>query len=301
MPRNESTYSAPSTAFHLTVLSLFVLGVFLSASPWESWLGFVPYLGLRDLLAKILQAVGEALVVAQVIIVTVDQAAKAKLLQEFAKDVSGHIIGKHLPVELRVHIMKLLEAPFVRTKWEIIYTISTWPGQSEYWRLVTESGYEIENVSDTEQKFLFFYSLEESFAPHIGRSQITRLKAEASTSHKIFFDYPQDGVVPVEFRDNYYRVEREVSISPGTHCEFTSEAEQCFRIDSTLPFVARYPVLSTNLVVNYPTDKLDVFLELSSGSPDEDTVCLKREIGKRWAFKKPLLPGQSFVLRVSKK
>src|SRR5258708_155369 len=57
---------------------------------------------------EVLPKVADALLIAPVLALVVDHAAKHNLLSEFARDVSSHIIGRNLPPSLREHIHSYL-------------------------------------------------------------------------------------------------------------------------------------------------------------------------------------------------
>ena len=94
---------------------------------------------------------GGALIIAFLLAVLVDAAVKGGLLTEFAKDVSGHIIGNLLPPKLRKHLMDYLEMSLVRDNWNITYTLK--PYRDRYVQVLIFSEYEMENHSSDEQAF----------------------------------------------------------------------------------------------------------------------------------------------------
>jgi len=78
------------------------------------------------------------MVVAVVLALVVDQAAKRRLLEEFASDVSTHIIGRRLPREFRKHIEQYQEADLIRTSWSMLPWTLRWPT----WRQGFKHGFE---------------------------------------------------------------------------------------------------------------------------------------------------------------
>ena len=116
---------SPKTKFHLLLLATFTLGLVLAFFPWTL---LVAKLGLSwlDRTDEVMHKIGDALLIAPILALAVDKAAKLELLKEFAKDVSSHIIGRQLPESMREYIRAYLDVEFLRSAWHVTYEISPW-------------------------------------------------------------------------------------------------------------------------------------------------------------------------------
>ncbi|HXQ38847.1 MAG TPA: hypothetical protein VN843_32895 [Anaerolineales bacterium] len=263
---------------------------------------FLAGIGLTSVhsIPTIFHKIGEALIIAPVLALLVDEAAKTKLLREFSLDVSSHIMGRLLPVPLREHLNRYLQMFLVRTRWDITYDIDVWDGQPGYIRLKTISEYDMENHSENPTDYDFRYSVEESLYPHVGCTQITFVRLGEET-------YEGDELTKVIQVENDYRTflskkELQPHSRPGKPVySFAAKSEECFRDSAFSPFFANSPVMTAVLSVWYPHEHLRVSLELTFDDVKTATQSVPISSGDRkgikWTIKKPMLPGQGFVVR----
>ena len=290
------------TKLRLLFVFLFVLGFVLIAIPWHDWPAVEGH-HLPLPLQRLLEGLGEALVIAAVLAVVVDEAAKRDLLKEFTESISTHIVGRLLQPELREHIEQYLKADLVRTTWTITYTLSDVDGHPQHKRLVTESEYEMENRSSSSRDYNCAYDLEASLSPLVGKASIRKVTGTNLVDGIGSFKFPD----PV--RPELKPVETESSVKFSHHVmiparqgspafAFHIESEEFLPDGSIVPLFAKYLVLSTTLTVNYPVDALSVFVDLSFGDLAEPTILPD---GMKWEFNKPMLPGQGFTIRFATK
>jgi len=283
----------------------FAIGIFLALTPWPNWWLSFSGRAIPNPLQEVLQKLGDALIIAPLIALLVDTLLKEKLLTEFARDVSAHIIGYHLPVELREHIRHYLEIVFIRRRWEIIYNIRKWPGQPGYLELEVFSQYEMENRSDTQETYPFSYEVEESWFP-IGTTRMTAVKLGDGR----LFDEKGLGNRVSHERGNIV-IRENVEIEPHDPesirtYDFRTESIQCYEEGSSYAsFIARYAVMGATVTVYYPKDELRLALDptfhnVRAAHPEKDAPNIKKEdLGKngtRWTIYDPILPGQGFFL-----
>ena len=276
---------------------LFVLGLLIALSPW-GWLATVMPPETAKHAADILVKIGEAFVIAPILVAVVDRAAKLQLLKEFGENISLHIMGRFLPRELRDHLEPYLTAKFVRRNWEIDYRIEEWPNQAEFVKLTTLSQYEIENCTNDPAEYEFSYLVDDSWYPTIGKAEIVRTGMSTPATKDKFSDYRgADLKKKIKSANGTSRFSEKVTIEPAVgnpgKYVFITESTECFHKGYKENFSAVYPVLNTILTIYYPEDKLDVSVSLSfreNGALEETTI----EGGRRWYINKPILPGQSF-------
>jgi hypothetical protein len=287
--------------FRLLLLGVGSLGLLLMMPPWETWLPTHEHPILAGL-QRLLEGTGEAFVVAAILAVVVDEAAKRDLLKEFTESISSHIVGRLLQPELREHIEQYLKADLVRNTWTITYTLSEVPGHPLHKRLLTTFAYEMENRSSTPKDYLCAYDLEESLLPHIGTASILKVKGTNLVDGNGDFHFPDSTRPtwePVTTKDGTIRFREPFTIAARpnmTTFKFEVESEEYLPDGSIVPFFAKYPVLNTTLTVHYPVHTMKVIVELSLGDVPNPAL-LDHGEGERWTFDKPMLPGQGFTIR----
>ncbi len=270
--------------YKLLLLGAFVAGILLAAF---------------HVVPEILRKIGEALIIAAVLAVLVDNAAKTKLLREFSLDVSLLVVGRLLPDDLRKHLDRYLKMLLVRTRWEITYEIEKWPDQDGFLKLITVSEYDMKNFSESPTDYDFRYAVEESQYDSIGATKITLVKLLQDT-------YEGDELAPyIESDNNYQTFSSKKQLlphrGPGKPTyTFRAESVECFRDSAFSPFFTFYPVMNAVLRVWHP-ETLKVSLELTyddveTGAKSEPLVEGNRK-GTKWIIFGPILPGQGFVVR----
>ena len=93
--------------FGLFILTMVVVGLLsLISLRWlsEGWV-------IRRIIAG---SVGDALLVAALLAVTVDRYIKSDLIREASKDVHKYLVGYHLPEELKERIQEMMCEPIIR-------------------------------------------------------------------------------------------------------------------------------------------------------------------------------------------
>lgn len=279
----------PRHKLQWSLVGLVIVGIALATLiPWEHAAGTEP-----GALEKFVEGLGEALAIAGILGLLVDEAAKRDLLKEGAKGliekISLHIVGHlHEPI-LRDAVEQHLKGDLVRTNWTVTYTISNWPGQpagTEYKQLETESVYDMRNVSYSPRDYLCHYEVEESLFPTIGKARIDSVEWRGQATGSIKTTRGQGRIVFDE-----------VVKLPGREAlQFTIRSTELIRNGSIVPFFTTQPVLETFLIIKYPVKLLNVWVDFSSEDVGGGTALLVGE-GKQWTLKKPLLPGQGFTVR----
>lgn len=270
--------------YKLLLLGAFVVGILLAAF---------------HVVPEILRKIGEALIIAAVLAVLVDNAAKTKLLREFSLDVSLLVVGRLLPDDLRKHLDRYLKMLLVRTRWEITYEIEKWPDQDGFVKLTTIGEYDMKNFSESPTDYDFRYAVEQSQYDSIGATKITVVKLLQDT-------YEGDELAPYLKSDNNYQTFSSKKQllphrGPGKPTyTFRAESVECFRDSAFSPFFTFYPVMNAVLRVWHP-ETLKVSLELTyddveTNAKSEPLVEGNRK-GTKWTLFGPILPGQGFVVR----
>src|SRR5262249_35341770 len=135
----------------------------------------------EERLARACSGIGEALVIAAVIAYLVDEAAKRRLLKEFAEEVSEHIIGRLLPSGLRERMFQYLTVDFVRSNWTIIYELKVRyvtdeaakeKEKEQHVELITQSSYSMENRSPLDKTYTIGYEVMKKWFEHLREPEI---------------------------------------------------------------------------------------------------------------------------------
>lgn len=279
------------TIFRLFLM--FALGIGLTCYRWDAAHWLLGTQWLRDALIEVLPKLGDALLIAPIVIITIEFAAARELLNEFAKNVSHHIIGRILPPELREHMFRHLTVSFLKKHWSVEYWCEEIPDHTGALKVITCIISEIENRSDREEEYDFSFQIEKSWFPEIDESRIT--KAEVTCNDTTLVELAGHGL-------NEYITEeasgitfsKKVKIKEAPHkYTFFLESVEYLPLGYNAQFVTKLPALETVLRVNYPKDRLNVSLDLSFA---EESRAFKREIptGTEWLIKTPILTGQSF-------
>ncbi len=289
------------TKFRLGLLLLFTLGIFLMVAPWEHWLWFVTNEQLRKNIAELVSKVGDAFAIAPILALVIEIAAAQELLENFAREVSVHILGSLLPPELRSQISDHLRTHFIKKRWDIEYRIEEWPGHPEVASVRTTVTQEVENRSGRNNSYEFRFEVEKSWFPSIAKSKICH--ATGSTDDTVLFEFNPEKASDWMLEDDIFvKVKQKIAMPPMPHTtyRFTAESEECLPIEFDAPFITFIPVVTTIVVVRYDKKKLKV--ELRTSYQDEQNPPQQTELidGTRWVISTPMLPGQCFFTRWSK-
>jgi hypothetical protein len=287
------------TPFNRRILIWAAAGLYLAMWPWEQW-PIVPGVPLvTAFLQHGLPKVGDALIIAVTLALLVDRAIKLELLDDFARDITHHVLGHLLPPELREHIFHYLSFDFLRASWEITYTMELLEDKPGHVRIATKSEHTVENRSKCWKQYECAYYVEKSWIPAVGETQILAFGLIAPEENNSFaFTIGGEELGRPQQKDNFMFVARTIKLPPAPHGEYKVYAEsvEFFTDANSAYFVARYPVLKTSVTILYPKAELQVDVMLS----DDDRGTARRvELsgGTKWEFRTPLLPGQSFVTR----
>lgn len=298
--------------FRWALAVAFCLGLLLANWPWETRLPVlvhIPMLG--PFLPKVLQRIGEALIIAPILAIIVDAAAKRLLLKEFAENVSIHIIGRRLPQALREHIFTYLNKPVVRTKWTITYWIENWPQMPGYVKLTTASEYEIENRGEQMERYEFLYEVEDSWFPTVGEAHLKQVSISIPGQKKREYD---EATLEIRQKDSkelsgnkIFRIPLDIpptpsAPSPQSVSRFVAQSVECYRDSFDARFaVPLIPVIETTVVANYEKTEFKVQTYLSTRGDNRAIQRTELDRATKWHITVPLLPGQCIFTRCERR
>lgn len=288
--------------FHRNLLVTAIIGLPLSLIPW----GQIPlpkglWFALLGWVLPLFAKIGDAMIIAVILTLIVDRAAKATLLKEFALDISGHIIGWHLPQVLRDHLQKYLTLDIIRREWRVAYELTELSDQPGFVRIEEWIQTDLENLSASEQNTVIMMEIERSWFPKAGESRI----------NEMWFDdqcyYPDPtGSTKLETDAQFIRVAKKVCLpshkaDPEKRFSAQVKDETFHATIGMCPMFFLFPVLKTMITVHYPST-LRVDLLLTFGEVETESVRQDRQ-GEgntaivSWVIDTPILPGQGFVLQ----
>lgn len=289
--------------FRRNLLAIAMTGLLFSLTPWD--LIIIPtkgvWLALLGRVLLVLPKVGDAMLIAVILTLIVDQAAKATLLKEFALDISGHIIGWHLPQVLRDQLQKYLTLDVIRREWNGTYRLIEVRDHPGFIRVEEEIDSDLENLSGSEQVLETMLEIERSWFPKVGETEI----------HEMWFDnecfFPDPKLLTkVETDDQFIRIRKKLALpphkaNPEKRYSCQAKSDTFHATNGSYPTFFLYPVLKTTIKVHYPRS-LRVNLLLTFGEVEKETVRQDRqgEVGTlivNWVVSTPILPGQGFVLQ----
>jgi hypothetical protein len=238
--------------------------------------------------------VSNACIIAVLLALLVDAALKEELLTKFAKDISGHIIGNLLPLKLRKHLMDYLEMSLVRERWNITYILE--PCAPQHVKVTIMSDYEMENRSGDDQRFQFVMKVEKSWFPNCGQNLITSVRVN---------DDPETRNPPCVEKDGNWVYEQFVDIPPyekenPQHFRFRTQSQQYFFESAFSPFISMWPVPDATVTVKDPSTSFEVVLD-PTFKPRKAPCRTELGDGVEWKINEPILPGQGFFVRWSKR
>jgi len=288
----------------LSLFLLLLVGLVLSMMPWTTSVFVKPFFG-SDILAKILEEIGKAFMIAAVLAIVVEGAQKLKLLNEFSENISLHIMGRNLPRRLRAHVEQYLGATFVRRKMFVTYKLKASHDKPDRVMLTKLIRYEIENCSDDEAEYDWQYRVDDSWFSDAPAATVNRMgQSNPDTENKFKYYSEKELKKRINSEPGGQRFFQTVRIPSGAlHApnstpsyEFIAESTEWFPSGYSEHLTATYPVLTTELTVEYDKRAFAVSVYLPLAGPDafQDPDGTETNDGKFWVIQQPILPGQSF-------
>jgi hypothetical protein len=218
-------------------------------------------------------SVGEGLIVAGVLAITVDTYLKKHLTQAVIRDVSPYLMGADLPDVLRSEVHALCATEIVRRDLEIDFHFIELPGEPDFISVTTKVQYRIENLADTVRSVPILVSVAKPYKPTADFIQIedvgainivdekgatTRFEEHASPAADLGADEGGDETVT---RFRVWR--RSMQIPPhsqGVTTRFWSTTHQILPIEYQDAFVSVHATIGHTVRATYP-DSLSVHVQ----------------------------------------
>jgi hypothetical protein len=244
---------------------------------------------------SLLEKVGDALLIAAILAVFVER----NIGHEHFNRLIVEIFGRKLPKPLVDHIQTYFKWDFVRTNWDIVYTIEQVDGSPDDLTLHAVSSYDMENMSDQTKTYAYSYSVE---VGHNKRTPTRILEIEAKGEKVDIANRTKTVNEYVVFADDV-SLEPSDASNPRKYA-FRSVSVQGFRDEKASPYWALHPVVGATFTIYYPTGfsvEFDATFEKDSGPGETlNDRSAKGLHGKKWTIDTPILPGQGFLVRCTK-
>ena len=219
--------------------------------------------------------VGEALIIAVVVGVTVEKTAREHFLKETERDALHNILGYDLPDPVKKQLQYILHLPFIRRNFKVVFTFEPQPTpDGDCWKVTSHTEYDVDNLTDEQQRYELNSSIERSRGAaslsnrlldvevtgllHLNAAELERKALEQEKKEKERQEGP------------YRRVTVPIDIGPhGKLVHVKTERVAYYRLDDTMVLdILRPPCLGLEVCVKAPKE-LDV--NVAFGVPGDVT------------------------------
>jgi hypothetical protein len=298
------------TRYRLLLIALLLTGAGLAALPWKNWILFASHPDLSEIAIHLIVAIGEAMAVAAVIAIFVDEYEKDKfakeLVEEFTTHVSDHIVGRLLPATLREQLHEYLTVGFVRRTWDVTYNLQwkTPVGPSgaagaRYVKLSTTSEYEMENCSPLDHDYRIGFEVVQRWFTNLPDPEITDVTIDGHSINS-GMTKSEGGFLKLDPGSNSALIVRMRGKSPNGPAPVRIKLNSVEHLGDTFytSFEALYPVLHTTVRVRRPQDmEVALYLSFADNTEAQPVKPLDAGFQEQWTITRPILTGQGILLR----
>jgi len=279
-----------------TALRVFVFGIFLISLPGFVHPGFDQYPFVNLVLEKIIELcgkAGEALLIAVLLIVTIDEETRLKLIEAVVRAASTKLIGQHLPESVQAAILQYFEINFVRSHLSVEFLLEPIEGK-DFFKVVSRFRGRVRNCGQSAEPYTFACMVDPSvIGASAGEPAITYAKFE--TDDGIVLSDLSNGKGRVTKIDGALLFKEEHRLSPKITYISVVETLEYRPISYFMPLFTGTTVVSATVNITFPKDKFDVKLQLPTIS-GEDPEPEPTYSGYEWEIREPLLPGQCILI-----
>lgn len=267
-------------------LALFIVGALLMSAPHATWFETGTFLTIpRDTLARVIEELGGAFVIAALLAVTVDQVFVTRLTREVAHGVEAYYLTYNLPEEFAEEVMYVRDVRSVRKN----YTIRCWFREADADHISAEFivSYTVVNFSSDNVTVTQRMQIEEIDADP-RRHQIARVSHTGA-------DLTHQHVVDVAGT----RYEERVVVAPNAkdpRNNFDHFVRKTFpRSYYSETFIFNEPVLNVRVVLEEIPE--DFIFEVTIGHRSAEKVtALPSDNPRSWSLDRAFFPGSGVLL-----
>lgn len=261
----------PKAVFYSVVVSAFVWGctLFLAVPPYAN--------------PELAHSLGDALVIAAILSLTVDQYVKWRVLREVTSDVSKYLIGYRLPEQLQDRIRSIMQTKWILRNFQVRIRIAR-QGTTKLEADVTISE-SVQNITSETQEYDDYISFSK-----LEINRVTELRCDGG-SRESNYHFSDTQIQRIEESGQFRHVAQKVRIPP------IADADRDFQ------FSKRYLAPHT-----YASREVLTFREATIGADIQITDCPNdlrfylvpspdQETHHRWTYNRLFLPGEQIVIQ----
>jgi hypothetical protein len=248
------------------------------------------YLGAR-FLGHGAEGIGEALIIAGVLALTVDSYVKEHLLKEASQDIAKYLVGYQLPPEIQGTIKDLMSTNLVSRDLHLHYELSL-PEQSPGNVLAEVTlTYRVDNISNKKRSYKQYVYQQSTFSP-----TFLELRCDSNDEHGKYHLGVRELSLQLKGQEGEFLAEvsaPEIQLRPNCQTgkfryQFTAKFKLLFPEDYGDFFVFDDPTIGVVMTAEYP-DEIDFV-----GPSDPDNI-------NRWEYARVFFGGEQITVQWRKK
>jgi hypothetical protein len=237
------------------------------------------------------EAIGDALIIAGVLGLTVDGYVKAHLLEEASRDISQYLLGYHLPGEIQYTIKDLMFTGRVSRNLHLHYTLTEPPETPDKVSVELTLTYWVENLTNSKLPYSQYFYQEASFSP-----RFLELRCDSTETNANYRLGENELGQQVKTQKDSFRITVKgptIKLPPRSHesgskYEFTTKCASLYAEDYSDVFVFDYPCIAVVVTAEYPEH-----FEFEAPSEPEEV--------NRWEYPRVFLGGEQITMHWRKK
>ena len=251
---------------------------------------------------ELTERTGDALIIAVVLGFLVDLSAKKETIKETLLEISGHIIGRHLPKEIREEVLEYLSKSFFRPCMHLEYSLDLASWDAHTVVLQTTCYGDIQNLSAKRSVFELSVEMDDT-SLHGKKSQIDRIAIgiHGGDYFDKQFDERANAELEAKFGTRRFSVSMPIPTKPPKPVQTNLQCTEYLPTSYIYPFVCTTAIMGrVELRIFDNKNQFDVEVNLSSDH-DEKMRRIDCDNGTIWHIETPLLPGQCIFTKWQKR
>ena len=270
-----------------------VVALVLLVAPFETLL---PFSRIIDTAAHVRTGIGEALLIAVFLAITVDSYVKKRLAEDVARNVSSYMMVSELPPVLRQEFHELTRIHLYRTI-DLFFKLERTPENQVI--LTSEASFTIYNVRGENEPFRHYVAVQIPFRETPGVSSINNVSGKGvlgADGH--VGDYDEDGTAKdlgtANLTMSYMECWRDSFIPKKGQADFYAKTTQILPEEHAESYISVMPTTHTIIRVDYPAD---ITIAVNFGHRLRDQVSVTPKVRPtQWTLDYAMLPYQPVII-----
>jgi len=237
------------------------------------------------------EAIGDALIIAGALGLTVDGYVKSHLLKEASQDISHYLLGYHLPVEIQQSIKKLMFTERISRDLHLYYKLTQAKDNANKVLVELTLSYSVENLSYNKFSYFQYFYQESIYSP-----RFIELRCDSSEPESRYCIQEEELILQAKAQEDAFEIRVKgpnIELPPrssehGSSYQFTTKCISLYPEDFTEVFVFDYPCLGVFIKAEYPAN----FVFEGPTKPDKVN---------RWYYPRLFLGGEQLTMRWRKR